>query len=215
MLLPALQVSGHAWVLGERAGVFSLWCFLRQNRRLKEEQKWHIKNLLKELSEEKSEGVPPVTREDVEEAMKEKWKFERDQEQNLKGELATWKRPVNAVFALGTWCLCLPRVERVWLHLQLHHLDHGPSPSRGKNRRRKKWSLQGPWEEGTRATSKARSEIHLLLNPDGVLSPELSQGVVLVPFLCSSVAEGLHWPHFCFRFGHHKENIIMDAPPPI
>ncbi|XP_057612550.1 coiled-coil domain-containing protein 83 [Chionomys nivalis] len=55
-----------------------------RNRRLKEEQTWHIKNLLKELSEEKSEGVPPVTREDVEEAMKEKWKFERDQEQNLK-----------------------------------------------------------------------------------------------------------------------------------
>ncbi|XP_038169372.1 coiled-coil domain-containing protein 83 [Arvicola amphibius] len=55
-----------------------------RNRRLKDEQKWHIKNLLKELSEEKSEGVPPVTREDVEEAMKEKWKFERDQEQNLK-----------------------------------------------------------------------------------------------------------------------------------
>nr|XP_048291117.1 coiled-coil domain-containing protein 83 isoform X2 [Myodes glareolus] len=55
-----------------------------RNRHLREEQKWHIKNLLKELSEEKSEGVPPVTREDVEEAMKEKWKFERDQEQNLK-----------------------------------------------------------------------------------------------------------------------------------
>ncbi|XP_075808986.1 coiled-coil domain-containing protein 83 [Microtus pennsylvanicus] len=55
-----------------------------RNRRLKEEQRWHVKNLLKELSEEKSEGVPPVTREDVEEAMKEKWKFERDQEQNLK-----------------------------------------------------------------------------------------------------------------------------------
>lgn len=76
--------------------------FLGQNRHLREEQKWHIKNLLKELSEEKSEGVPPVTREDVEEAMKEKWKFERDQEQNLKGELATWKKPVNVVFTLGT-----------------------------------------------------------------------------------------------------------------
>ncbi|CAO2613837.1 Coiled-coil domain-containing protein 83 [Lemmus lemmus] len=55
-----------------------------RNKRLKEEQKWHIKNLLKELSEEKRGGVPPVTREDVEVAMKEKWKFERDQEQNLK-----------------------------------------------------------------------------------------------------------------------------------
>lgn len=76
--------------------------FLGQNRHLREEQKWHIKNLLKELSEEKSEGVPPVTREDVEEAMKEKWKFERDQEQNLKGELATWKKLVNVVFTLGT-----------------------------------------------------------------------------------------------------------------
>ncbi|XP_006144993.1 coiled-coil domain-containing protein 83 isoform X2 [Tupaia chinensis] len=55
-----------------------------RNRRLKEEQNWHIRNLLKELSEEKTEGLPVVTREDVEEAMKEKWKFERDQEQNLK-----------------------------------------------------------------------------------------------------------------------------------
>ncbi|KAM9659558.1 coiled-coil domain-containing protein 83 isoform 1-T1 [Trichechus inunguis] len=55
-----------------------------RNKRLKDEQIWHIKNLLKELSEDKSKGVPVVTREDVEEAMKEKWKFERDQEQNLK-----------------------------------------------------------------------------------------------------------------------------------
>ncbi|EPQ08176.1 Coiled-coil domain-containing protein 83 [Myotis brandtii] len=55
-----------------------------RNGRLKDEQIWHIRNLLKELSEEKSEGLK-VTREDVETAMKEKWKFERDQEQNLKG----------------------------------------------------------------------------------------------------------------------------------
>ncbi|XP_051004865.1 coiled-coil domain-containing protein 83 [Acomys russatus] len=55
-----------------------------RNRRLKEEQNWHVRNLLKELSEEKKEGLPVVTREDVEEAMKEKWKFERDQEENLK-----------------------------------------------------------------------------------------------------------------------------------
>uniref|UniRef100_A0A8D2DKL7 Coiled-coil domain containing 83 n=1 Tax=Sciurus vulgaris TaxID=55149 RepID=A0A8D2DKL7_SCIVU len=55
-----------------------------RNRRLKEEQNWHLKNLLKELSEDKSEGLPVVTREDVEEAMKEKWKFERDQEKNLR-----------------------------------------------------------------------------------------------------------------------------------
>ncbi|ELK36133.1 Coiled-coil domain-containing protein 83 [Myotis davidii] len=54
-----------------------------RNGRLKDEQIWHIRNLIKELSEEKSEGLK-VTREDVETAMKEKWKFERDQEQNLK-----------------------------------------------------------------------------------------------------------------------------------
>ncbi|CAO2613839.1 Coiled-coil domain-containing protein 83 [Lemmus lemmus] len=74
------------WKNGANSGadVFSHCWFLWQNKRLKEEQKWHIKNLLKELSEEKRGGVPPVTREDVEVAMKEKWKFERDQEQNLK-----------------------------------------------------------------------------------------------------------------------------------
>nr|XP_031537314.1 coiled-coil domain-containing protein 83 [Vicugna pacos] len=55
-----------------------------RNRRLKDEQIWHIQNLLKELSKDKSEGLEVVTREEVEEAMKEKWKFERDQEQNLK-----------------------------------------------------------------------------------------------------------------------------------
>ncbi|XP_009421924.2 coiled-coil domain-containing protein 83 isoform X5 [Pan troglodytes] len=55
-----------------------------RNSRLKEEQIWHIRHLLKELSEEKAEGLPVVTREDVEAAMKEKWKFERDQEKNLR-----------------------------------------------------------------------------------------------------------------------------------
>ncbi|KAF6102517.1 coiled-coil domain containing 83 [Phyllostomus discolor] len=55
-----------------------------RNRRLKDEQIWHIRNLLKELSEEKSEKSKVVSREDVETAMKEKWQFERDQEQNLK-----------------------------------------------------------------------------------------------------------------------------------
>ncbi|XP_004683321.1 PREDICTED: coiled-coil domain-containing protein 83 [Condylura cristata] len=55
-----------------------------RNKRLKDEQIWHIQNLLKELSEEKSAALPVVTREEVEEAMKEKWKFERDKEQNLK-----------------------------------------------------------------------------------------------------------------------------------
>nr|BAK63559.1 coiled-coil domain-containing protein 83 [Pan troglodytes] len=55
-----------------------------RNSRLKEEQIWHIRHLLKELSEEKAEGLPVVTREDVEAAMKEKWKFERDQERNLR-----------------------------------------------------------------------------------------------------------------------------------
>ncbi|KAL1774627.1 hypothetical protein HispidOSU_028767 [Sigmodon hispidus] len=58
--------------------------YQERNRRLKEEQKWHIKNLLKELTEGKSDGIPPVTREDVEAAMKEKWQFEREQEKNLK-----------------------------------------------------------------------------------------------------------------------------------
>lgn len=56
---------------------------------MKDEQTWHIWNLLKELSEEKSDGLPLVTREDVEKAMKEKWKFERYQEENLKGDLET------------------------------------------------------------------------------------------------------------------------------
>ncbi|XP_029064959.1 coiled-coil domain-containing protein 83 [Monodon monoceros] len=55
-----------------------------RNKRLKDEQIWHIRNLLKDLSEEKSKGLAVVTREEVEEAMKEKWKFVRDQEQNLK-----------------------------------------------------------------------------------------------------------------------------------
>uniref|UniRef100_A0A673UI79 Coiled-coil domain containing 83 n=1 Tax=Suricata suricatta TaxID=37032 RepID=A0A673UI79_SURSU len=58
--------------------------FHERNRHLKDEQTWHIRNLLKELSEENLGGSPVVTREDVEEAMKEKWKFERDQEENLK-----------------------------------------------------------------------------------------------------------------------------------
>ncbi|XP_007448892.1 PREDICTED: coiled-coil domain-containing protein 83 isoform X1 [Lipotes vexillifer] len=55
-----------------------------RNKRLKDEQIWHVRNLLKELSEEKSERLAVVTREEVEKAMKEKWKFVRDQEQNLK-----------------------------------------------------------------------------------------------------------------------------------
>ncbi|KAM6173921.1 coiled-coil domain-containing protein 83 [Erethizon dorsatum] len=54
-----------------------------RNGRLKEEQNWHITNLLKELSVKKSDGLPVVTRDDVEEAMKEKWDFERNQEKNL------------------------------------------------------------------------------------------------------------------------------------
>ncbi|XP_037378977.1 coiled-coil domain-containing protein 83 isoform X1 [Talpa occidentalis] len=59
--------------------------FHERNKRLKDEQIWHIRNLLKELSEEeKSVVLPAITREEVEEAMKEKWKFERDKEQNLK-----------------------------------------------------------------------------------------------------------------------------------
>ncbi|XP_045870169.1 coiled-coil domain-containing protein 83 [Meles meles] len=58
--------------------------YQERNKHLKDEQTWHIRNLLKELSEEKSDGLPVVTREDVENAMKEKWKFERDREENLK-----------------------------------------------------------------------------------------------------------------------------------
>ncbi|XP_065793031.1 coiled-coil domain-containing protein 83 [Muntiacus reevesi] len=55
-----------------------------RNKRLKDEQIWHIRKLLKEMSEEKSEGSEVVTREEVENAMKETWKFERHQGQNLK-----------------------------------------------------------------------------------------------------------------------------------
>ncbi|XP_016062219.1 PREDICTED: coiled-coil domain-containing protein 83 [Miniopterus natalensis] len=55
-----------------------------RNGRLKDEQVWHIRNLLKELTEEKPDALKVVTREEVEAAMKEKWKFERDQEQNLR-----------------------------------------------------------------------------------------------------------------------------------
>lgn len=71
------------------ADVVNYCCYSWQNKRLKDEQTWHIRNLLKELSEDKSEGSTVVTREEVERAMKEKWKFERDQEQNLKGDLGT------------------------------------------------------------------------------------------------------------------------------
>lgn len=72
-----------------RADAVTHCWFSQQNKRLKDEQTWHIRNLLKELCEEKSDGLPLVTREDVEKAMKEKWKFERDQEENLKGDLET------------------------------------------------------------------------------------------------------------------------------
>lgn len=78
------KISVNTW-----ADVVNCWWFSWQNQRLKDEQIWHIRNLLKELSEEKSEGSKIVSREDVETAMKEKWQFERDQEQNLKGDLQT------------------------------------------------------------------------------------------------------------------------------
>ncbi|KAM4845887.1 coiled-coil domain-containing protein 83 isoform 2-T5 [Thomomys bottae] len=55
-----------------------------RNRHLKEEQLWHLRNILKELTEEKVARSSAVTREDVEDAMKEKWQFERDQEKYLK-----------------------------------------------------------------------------------------------------------------------------------
>lgn len=77
--------------------------FSRQNRHLKNEQTWHIRDLLKELSEDKLEGLKVVTREDVETAMKEKWKFERDQEQNLKGDLGTWEIIVKLYQAISWW----------------------------------------------------------------------------------------------------------------
>ncbi|XP_027704134.1 coiled-coil domain-containing protein 83 [Vombatus ursinus] len=57
-----------------------------RNVRLKSEQAWHLKNLVSELNDEqkKAAASPPVTREEVEEALKQKWKFVKDQEQNLK-----------------------------------------------------------------------------------------------------------------------------------
>nr|BAC25488.1 unnamed protein product [Mus musculus] len=58
--------------------------YQERNRRLKEEQNWHIKNLIKELKEKNLDEAPIVTREEVEEAMKEKWEFERQQEASLK-----------------------------------------------------------------------------------------------------------------------------------
>uniref|UniRef100_A0A8C6GEX7 Coiled-coil domain containing 83 n=1 Tax=Mus spicilegus TaxID=10103 RepID=A0A8C6GEX7_MUSSI len=58
--------------------------YQERNRRLKEEQNWHIKNLIKELKEKNLDEAPVVTREEVEEAMKEKWEFERQQEASLK-----------------------------------------------------------------------------------------------------------------------------------
>ncbi|XP_055972411.1 coiled-coil domain-containing protein 83 [Sorex fumeus] len=58
--------------------------FHDRNKRLKDEQSWHLRNLIKELSEKQPEGLTAVTREEVEAAMKGKWQYERDQEQNLK-----------------------------------------------------------------------------------------------------------------------------------
>ncbi|XP_068927167.1 coiled-coil domain-containing protein 83 [Petaurus breviceps papuanus] len=57
-----------------------------RNARLRSEQVWHLKNLVSELNEEqkKAAATPAVTREEVEEALKRKWKFVKDQEQNLK-----------------------------------------------------------------------------------------------------------------------------------
>ncbi|XP_020849483.1 coiled-coil domain-containing protein 83 [Phascolarctos cinereus] len=57
-----------------------------RNARLKSEQAWHIKNLVSELNDEQKQAAASsaVTREEVEEALKQKWKFVKDQEQNLK-----------------------------------------------------------------------------------------------------------------------------------
>ncbi|XP_038617874.1 coiled-coil domain-containing protein 83 isoform X2 [Tachyglossus aculeatus] len=59
--------------------------YQERNERLKKEQLWHIKNLLSEMREQdkKSEQEPTVTRGEIEEAMKEKWRFVKDQERNL------------------------------------------------------------------------------------------------------------------------------------
>lgn len=117
-----------------------------------------------------------MTREDVEEAMKEKWKFERDQEQNLKGELATWKKPVNCIHAqdlmpmsstCGKRCDCISSCI-IWTTVPV---PPGVETGEGKNE-----ACRGHERRGTRATSKARNEFHLLFNPHGVLNPELYQG---------------------------------------
>ncbi|XP_028903671.1 coiled-coil domain-containing protein 83 isoform X1 [Ornithorhynchus anatinus] len=56
-----------------------------RNERLKKEQLWHIKNILGKMRDEekKLEHEPIVTKEEIEEAMKEKWRFVKDQEKNL------------------------------------------------------------------------------------------------------------------------------------
>ncbi|XP_044521953.1 coiled-coil domain-containing protein 83 [Gracilinanus agilis] len=60
--------------------------YQERNARLKSEQLWHLKNVISELCDEQKQlaSVPLVTREQVEDALKRKWQFVRDQEQNLK-----------------------------------------------------------------------------------------------------------------------------------
>uniref|UniRef100_F6X734 Coiled-coil domain containing 83 n=1 Tax=Monodelphis domestica TaxID=13616 RepID=F6X734_MONDO len=60
--------------------------FQERNARLKSEQLWHLKNVISELCDEQKQlaSLPLVTREQVEDALKKKWQFVRDQEQNLK-----------------------------------------------------------------------------------------------------------------------------------
>lgn len=55
-----------------------------------------------------------MTREDVEEAMKEKWEFERNQEKNLKGELEAWEIIMNAVFVRAFVFQCVQNVVTVF-----------------------------------------------------------------------------------------------------
>lgn len=114
-----------------------------------------------------------MTREDVEEAMKEKWKFERDQEQYLKGELATWKRPVNVVLTQNLMPLSSTSGRRGDCISDRIIWTTAPVPPGVETGEGKKEACRGHERTGTRARSKARSEIHLLLNPDSVLSPEL------------------------------------------
>ena len=59
-----------------------------QNERLKEEQLYHIRTLLKQAKERDSEleQVSVVNKEHVEAAMKEKWKAAKEEDAQIEGE---------------------------------------------------------------------------------------------------------------------------------